>query len=452
MELLKFSKLKLQLQSLITEVRDLRDRERSATQQHHLLIQKQKRTEEEWSRKIQELQGELAFVKEERQKLERKVNYVQNDNMMLENKQKELKGTLNSLLQSRENFVIAYEESTSHLKRSIENKDRMLSVLSEKINSHLLLFDSIEKEVFYIKHILDKVQNIVKDKEEVVTSLKNKMNQVSAFEKEFVEHITDLRNKLENKEAESRKKDRVISELEAKLDGAKISNNNQAQIEDISIPPRNSYLYQIVCHLQKTILAKDAEIHNLISDKEALHNEVGSLRLILQRFQGTITNMNEEDKKLFSSILQPKEASATDMKIDVYPRKRDMKIEDIRMIHWLYACLFCWLASIFFGILQPTISLRTDRKETVKRYMVRGNLDVDFSSHNEHMGFNLCLPDDWESSWWVDDDSEFGAIISQCRQHLGFWFTRFSVEFGQEENNFEDEGGRKIVARKSSHP
>lgn len=314
MELLKFSKLKLQLQSLITEVRDLRDRERSATEQHHLLIQKQKRNEEEFSRKIQELQGELASVKEERQKLERKVNYVQNDNVMLENKQKELKGTLNSLLQSRENFVIAYEESTSHLKRSLENKDRMLSVLSEKINSHLLLFDSIEKEVFYIKHILDKVQNIVKDKEEVVTSLKNKMDQVSAFEKEFVEHITDLRNKLENKEAESRKKDRVISELEAKLDGAKLSNNNQAQIED----------------LQKTILAKDAEIHNLISDKEALRNEVGSLRLILQRFQGTVSNMNEEDKKLFSSILQHKEASATDMKIDVYPRKRDMKIEDIR--------------------------------------------------------------------------------------------------------------------------
>jgi len=61
-----------------------------------------------------------------------------------------------------------------------------------------------------------------------------------------LEHITDLRNKLENKEAESRKKDRVISELEAKLDGAKLSNNNQAQIEDISIPPRNSYLYQIL--------------------------------------------------------------------------------------------------------------------------------------------------------------------------------------------------------------
>jgi len=59
------------------------------------------------------------------------------------------------------------QESTSHLKRSIENKDRMISVLSEKINSHLLLFDSIEKEVFYIKQIMDKVQNIVKNKEEV---------------------------------------------------------------------------------------------------------------------------------------------------------------------------------------------------------------------------------------------------------------------------------------------
>jgi hypothetical protein len=37
------------------------------------------------------------------------VNYVQNDYVMLENKLKELKETLNSLLQSRENFVVAYE-------------------------------------------------------------------------------------------------------------------------------------------------------------------------------------------------------------------------------------------------------------------------------------------------------------------------------------------------------
>ncbi|KAK8471996.1 hypothetical protein PHAVU_002G079500 [Phaseolus vulgaris] len=280
MELLKLSKLKLQLQALVAEVRDLRDRERSATEQHHLLFQKLKQNEEECGRKIQELQGELASVREERQKLERKVNYIENDNLLLENKQKELKGTLNNLLQSRESFVHAYEESTSKMKRSIEAKDSMLSVLSEKISSCLALFDSIAKEVFCIKQVLDKVQNIVNDREEV-------------------ENISDLRNKVENNEAELRRKDRIISELEAKLDVAKVGNHNQAQMEDI----------------QKTLSAKDTEIQNLVSEKEVLHYEVGSLRLILQRIQGTITNMNEEDKRLFSSILQQKEEIVMDMKI-----------------------------------------------------------------------------------------------------------------------------------------
>ncbi|KAK7252321.1 hypothetical protein RIF29_36178 [Crotalaria pallida] len=313
MELLKLSKLKLQLQSLITEVRDLRDRERSATEQHHQLIQKQKRNEEEWSRRIQDLQGELASIKEERQKLERKVNYLQNDNALLEMKQKELKGSLNNLLQSRENFVHDYQESYSQMKISIDTKDRMLGVLSEKINSHLLLFDLIEKEVSNIKQIMDKVQNLVNDKEEIVDSLKNKMDRVSAFEKEFVENISDLRNKVESNEAELRRKNRVISELKANVDAAKLSNDNQAQIKDISL----------LSHFQKKLLAKDAEIQNLISDKEALRCEVGSLRFILQRIQDTVTNMNEEDSKLFSSILQHKEVGAMDTKTV------DNRMEDI---------------------------------------------------------------------------------------------------------------------------
>lgn len=37
------------------------------------------------------------------------VNYLQNDNALLENKQKELKGTIQSLVQSRESFINAYE-------------------------------------------------------------------------------------------------------------------------------------------------------------------------------------------------------------------------------------------------------------------------------------------------------------------------------------------------------
>ncbi|XP_019445533.1 PREDICTED: synaptonemal complex protein 1 isoform X2 [Lupinus angustifolius] len=330
MELLKLSKLRLQLQSLITEVRDLRDRERSTTEHHHQLIQTHKRNEEEWSRRIQELQGELASTKEERQKLERKVSYLQNDNALLEMKQKELKGTLNNLLQSRENFVHDYQESNSQMKHSIKTKDKMIFVLSEKINSHLLLFDLIEKEAFNIKQIVDKVQTLVSHKEEIVASLKNKMDRVSAFEKDFVENISDLRNKLESSEAGLRKKDRVISELKANLDAAKLSHNNQVQIEDF----------------QKTLSTKDAEIQNLISDKEALQHDVGSLRFILHKIQDTVTNMSEEDTMLFSSILQHKEASA-----------KDTMIVDSSVL--VYSAD---LLKSFFGISLPAVSLIAGQK------------------------------------------------------------------------------------------
>ncbi|KAJ7943553.1 golgin IMH1 isoform X1 [Quillaja saponaria] len=305
MELLILSKFKLQLQALVHEVRELRERERSATEQHLLDVQKQKQTEGEHNRQLQELQAELALSNEERQKIERKVSYLQNDNTLLENKQKELNGTVHNLLQSRESFVNAYEESTCEMKRSIEIRDRKLSVLSQKINSHLLLFDSIEKEFLSVKHVVDKVQTLVNEKEEVVASLKSKMDLVSVFEKTFVENICALRNKLKNNEDELRRKDKVISELEAKLEVAKISNNFQTQIED----------------LQNTLSVKDAVIQNLISEKEALHFEVGSLRLILQKIQDTVTCMNQEDKRVFSSILQQQEGS------DLVMEKENNRIE-----------------------------------------------------------------------------------------------------------------------------
>ncbi|CAN6727287.1 unnamed protein product [Malus baccata var. baccata] len=202
MELLKFSKFKLQLQTLISEVRQLRERERSAAEQLRLLIQKQKQTEEECGRKLQELLAELASSNELRQKLEREVSYLQSDNSMLENRQKELKGTIHNLLQSRENFVNAYQESTCEMKRSIQCRDRKLAFLSEKIKSHLLLFDSIEKEAILVKKVVDNVQRVVSEKE------------------------------------------------------------------------------------------------------EALHFEVGSLGIILRRIQDTVKSMNEEDKGVFSSILE----------------------------------------------------------------------------------------------------------------------------------------------------
>ncbi|KAJ6318969.1 hypothetical protein OIU76_014337 [Salix suchowensis] len=288
MELLKLSKFKLQLQALATEVGGLREREQSATEQCRILIQKQKQTDEEYRRKLQEFQSELASSNELRQKLQRKVSYLQNDNALLEDKNKDLKGTIQSLLQSKESFVNSYQELTCEMKRSIESGDRKLIVLSEKINSHLSLFDSIEREALSIKQLVDKAQLLVSEKEEVVAGLRSKMDKVSAFENVFFERIRNLENRLKGDEDEFRRKDRIISELEEQLEVAKVNNRCQTQIEE----------------LQKTLFAKDAVIQNLISEKEALHCEVGGLAIILQKIQETVVNMNEEDKRLFSSLLE----------------------------------------------------------------------------------------------------------------------------------------------------
>ncbi|KAA3453210.1 centromere protein F isoform X7 [Gossypium australe] len=325
MELLRLSKFSLQLRALVTESRDLRERNRSATEQIHLLIQKQKQTEEEYSRKLQELQAEVASCNESQQKLERKVSYLQNDNALLENKQKELQGIIRSLLQSRDSFINAYQESTHEMKQSIEARDRKIAVLSETLNSHLSLFDSIEKEAFSVKQVVDNVERIVSEKEEVGM---REMDQVSAFEKAFVERINDLENRLKNDGYEFQRKNKIISELEAQLEAAKISDCSRAQIEEISTQVLitnatlfcfrrtnckfNKRNFSSLCflsqqHLQKTISAKDTVIQNLVSEKEALHFEVRSLANILQKIQNAVAHMNEEDRSAVSSKLESQE-------------------------------------------------------------------------------------------------------------------------------------------------
>ncbi|KAF4356097.1 hypothetical protein F8388_005189 [Cannabis sativa] len=241
MELLKLFKFKLQLGTLISEFREVRERERSATEHLHHRIQKQKQNEEDFARKIQELQAELSSSNEHRQKLERKVNYLQNDNVLLENKQKELQETIHNLSQSKECFVNAYEESTCDMKRAIQIRDRKLGVLSEKVKSHLLLFDSIEKEAVSVKQVVDNVQHMM------MADLNNKLDKVSAFEKVFVERIVDLEEKLKCEEYEIQRKNRVISELEAQVEAAK-----------------------------------------------ALHSELQSLGIVIKSIQGNLKNINEE--------------------------------------------------------------------------------------------------------------------------------------------------------------
>ncbi|XP_028127538.1 myosin-13 isoform X5 [Camellia sinensis] len=268
MELLKLSKFKLQLRALVTEVRELREREQSSTEQLNLLIQKQKQIEEEFGRKLTELQAELALSNELRQKLERK-------------------------------------DSTFEMKQSIQTSDRKVTILSQKINAHLLLFDSIEKEAFSVKQVLDNVQHLVSEKEGIVAGLKSKMDKLSSYEKVFVEKISDLESKLRNDENELRRKEKVISQLEAQLEEAKIS-NFQPQMEEF----------------QKTLSTKDVIIQNLLTEKKALQLELRSLGIILQKIQDTVTNMNEEDRRAFSSVLGGQK-ECTEIK-----EKENIRIED----------------------------------------------------------------------------------------------------------------------------
>ncbi|CAH8355045.1 unnamed protein product [Eruca vesicaria subsp. sativa] len=287
MELLKLSKFKWQLQSMIGEVRDLRERERSVTDHINLLSQKQKQTEEEYIRKVHELESELASSRETQEALERKVSYLQNDYSLLENKQNELKNTIQNLLQSRESFLNAYQESFSEMKCSVDARDRKIVILHQKITSHLALFDSIEKEASAIKNVIHEVQGLVDQKEDVVAGLKEKLDKVSTYEKVFIERISTLEEKIEYQETELQSKENRISELSAKLEEAKMKNEYQLQIEEF----------------QKTLRVKDLVVENLISEKEALHSEVRSLEMILLRIQESVTHMTDEDRRVFTSIL-----------------------------------------------------------------------------------------------------------------------------------------------------
>ncbi|XP_031386294.1 putative protein tag-278 isoform X2 [Punica granatum] len=288
MELLKLSKFKLQLRALVSEARDLRERERSANEQLYILSQqKQKQTEEEYGRRVQELQAELASSDEIRRKLERQIGHLQDENVLLENKQKELNATIQGLVQSRDDFIYAYEESTCEMRRAIETRDRKLAMLSEKINSHLLLFDSIEKEALSVKQVVDNVKHVVSEKEELASSLRSKMDKVSAFEEVFIEKIRDLENKMRRDDGELQRKDRIISELEAQLEASKIGNKYQSRVEE----------------LQRTLSAKDEAVQNLLSEKKGLLFELGSLASVLQKVHDTFTNMNEKEKRKFASAL-----------------------------------------------------------------------------------------------------------------------------------------------------
>lgn len=68
---------------------------------------------------------------------------------------------------------------------TIQLKDKQIAVMSEKLNSHLVLFSSVEKEVAAVKQVLGDVHCLVGEKENVVADLKDKVQRISVLEKDF---------------------------------------------------------------------------------------------------------------------------------------------------------------------------------------------------------------------------------------------------------------------------
>ncbi|KAG9144316.1 hypothetical protein Leryth_019414 [Lithospermum erythrorhizon] len=261
MELMKISKFKLQLKTLISEFNHLKEKERFASDQVQLLNQKKEKSKEEFDNKLRELRSELALSNEIRHKLETKVSCLENDNEMLERSQKELNEGLNNLLQSREAFVKAYEDSTCEMRRAVETRDRT-----------------------------------------IVSSLQRKVDEVSTFEKLFIDRIRDLEGKLKNQELEVRRRDKIISKLEADLEATKISGNECKPMTE---------------EIQRALAAKELMIDNLISEKKILQLEVGTLGIVVKKIQDAVFRINEEDRKIFSSMFIDQEDHATDGKSEI---------------------------------------------------------------------------------------------------------------------------------------
>jgi len=114
-------------------------------------------------------------------------------------------------------------------------KDKQIAVISEKLNSHLVLFSSIEKEVSAVKQVLGDVHCLVGEKENVVTDLKDKVQRISELEKDVVEKLNFLESKISAYQRELRSRARIIYELEDQLEAEKLNNSFQPHLEEISV-------------------------------------------------------------------------------------------------------------------------------------------------------------------------------------------------------------------------
>ncbi|XP_037461353.1 myosin-10-like isoform X1 [Triticum dicoccoides] len=305
------SQLQLQLLALVSELRLTRERERAAREELHASSERWKAAEEERRREARELRAELAARDEALQRLESRVKCLENENELLERNEKDLKENIERLLQSREAFMRQYEDSACSLQWTIQMRDKQITVISEKLNSHLALFNSVGKEVAAVKQVLGDVECLVGEKENLVSDLKCKVQRISVLEKDFVEKLSFLGDKITSYQLELRNRARIIYGLKEQLDAEKLKNNFHPQLEE----------------LKKSLLVKDEIIERLISDKQEMLVELHNMETALQKFQDIFSRLGHEEMKSSLPV-----SESQDCKVDSIPGSQvDLPNED-RMI------------------------------------------------------------------------------------------------------------------------
>ncbi|KAK1420024.1 hypothetical protein QVD17_29536 [Tagetes erecta] len=149
------SKFKLNLQTLIAEVAQLR---------------KWKQREQQFSTKIMESEAQLSSSIQLGQQLQRKVHFLEDENHLLRTNHKQLQETINNILEAKQCFLKAYQESTCEMKTSIESRDTKIAMLSHNINAHLLYLDSIRNEASSVNQIVANAHRFVDEKEQALRS------------------------------------------------------------------------------------------------------------------------------------------------------------------------------------------------------------------------------------------------------------------------------------------
>ncbi|KAI3696544.1 hypothetical protein L1987_79562 [Smallanthus sonchifolius] len=303
----------------------MEENERVSSDQLHQQSQKWKQGEEEFCRKIMELEAELGSSVELRQQLQRKVQFLENENYVLQTKHTELKETINSILQAKQGFVKAYQESTCEMKRSIESRDKKIGMLSEKINVHLLSLDSIRKEAYSVKQVVDNAQRVVDEKEEVGI---------------------DLEAKLQSNKKEFHRKDRLIAELQAQLETAKITDQCPSKI--------------------------------------ALLSELGMLEVSFKIVQDTMTCMDEEDRVAYSLIMLNQEKDATEKDREDGRINHQIENSEANSLHGMTGIFLLVLFILRKSTFSPSSSIHSESQPAVNASNVpvtedKEHLDNDIS-------------------------------------------------------------------------